>query len=199
MIFKKKLKKKIKSTLRGFTLIEMLVSISIFAIITGVVLTRNAQFSGNILIGNLAYDVALSIRQAQVFGLSVREFEVGGGRFDIGYGVNFDGSISDSYIFFADLDDDQKYDSPLEAIETLTLRNGYTIANVCGVLPGGTRKCTAFSEILFLDVVFKRPDPDANINTNLLEMYSRAEITVASPTGKERMITVWSTGQISVK
>lgn len=186
-------------TNRGFTMIEMLVSLAIFALITGIVLTRHSQFSGNILIGNLAYDVALSVRQAQVFGLSVREFEVGSGQFAIGYGVHFDSNTPSSYIFFADVNDNQIYDGPSEVVEILTLRNGYTIAEVCGELPTGTKKCTP-SDITFLDIVFERPNPEAIINTSVLsDVYSKAEITVMSPKGAERMVTVWSTGQISVE
>ncbi|MFC1733488.1 hypothetical protein ACFL6I_24580, partial [candidate division KSB1 bacterium] len=74
----------------GFSMIELVVSTGIMIMITMVVLVNHAAFGGNILVGSLAYDVGLSIRQAQVFGLSVREFGIGTGTFDVGYGVHFD-------------------------------------------------------------------------------------------------------------
>lgn len=52
----------------GFTLIEFVVIISIFAIMAGVALVNFAGFRSNVGLNNLAHDIALTIRQAQVFG-----------------------------------------------------------------------------------------------------------------------------------
>jgi len=182
----------------GFSLVELLVSVAIVTVITTVVLVKHSQFSGNILIENLAYDVALSIRQAQVFGLSVREFGVGSGTFDIGYGVHFDSGVNDSYILFADRNRNSVYDGSQEIVEVFTLRRGNTIAQLCGVLPNRTEKCSP-GGIAYLDIVFERPDPDAIIKSDVAaDTYTTARITVRSPRGVERNVVVIFTGQISV-
>ena len=87
---------------KGFTLIELLVSVAIFTFLTGLILVNHGRFTSAILLENLAYDVGLSIREAQIFGLSVKEFEPGSGQFQQGYGVHFDASTPAQYIIFAD-------------------------------------------------------------------------------------------------
>src|SRR3989344_3869307 len=78
-----------KRTPRGFTLIELLVVLSIMLVITGVFLVRNQQFNSAILLRSLSYQVALSIRQAQVFGVGVKEDGAGTGNFSARDGVQF--------------------------------------------------------------------------------------------------------------
>ena len=56
----------------GFTLIELLVSIAIFIIITSVAVWNNSQFNSTILLTDLGYEIALSVRQAQVYGITVK-------------------------------------------------------------------------------------------------------------------------------
>lgn len=53
---------------KGFTLIEFIVIISIFSIMASVALFNFNGFRSNIALGNLANDIGLTIRQAQVFG-----------------------------------------------------------------------------------------------------------------------------------
>ena len=61
--------KEIKSFVpKGFTLIEFVVIISIFAIMAGIALINFAGFRSNVGSSTLAHDIALTIRQAQVFG-----------------------------------------------------------------------------------------------------------------------------------
>jgi len=57
---------------KGFTLIEFVVIISIFAIMAGVALVNFAGFKSNVGLNNLAHDIALTVRQAQVFGWATR-------------------------------------------------------------------------------------------------------------------------------
>ncbi len=181
---------------RGFSLIELIVAVSIFAFISTVVLANNNKFNSSVLLGSLAYDIALSVREAQVFGLSVRQFS---DNFQVGYGVRF--LPNSTYLFFVDTNTNQTYDVGTDAvIDTFSLSRGHTIQSFCGVTVGGTERCSNSSTpISHLDVVFLRPNPDALISSNEPGIYSRGIITVASQGGETRTINIASTGQISVQ
>ncbi len=68
----------------GFTLVELLVTISIFVFMTALVLAKYDTFDKNTLLTNAAYDIALQLREAQVYGISVLG---AGGDFSPGYSV----------------------------------------------------------------------------------------------------------------
>lgn len=55
---------------KGFTLIEFIVILSIFAIMAAVALFNFSGFRANVGVNNLTHDITLTIRQAQVFGWS---------------------------------------------------------------------------------------------------------------------------------
>lgn len=188
---------------KGFTLVELMASVGIFLVITTLVIVRHSQFSSTLLIENLAYDIALSVRKAQVFGLSVREVVTGSGEFNVGYGVHFDSEISDSYIFFADRNRNKKYDDSSEIIETFGLKGGNSISKFCGMLTNGSEKCSSGAgsgSIKFIDIIFERPNPDAIIKSNVIgQAYTSAKITITSQQEKQWNINVVSTGQISVQ
>ncbi len=61
---------------KGFTLIEFVVIISIFAIMASIALINFAGFRSNVGLNNLAHDIALTLRQAQVFGWSTQTAEL---------------------------------------------------------------------------------------------------------------------------
>ncbi len=84
--------KKIRNKNRsGFSFIELIIVVAIMALISSVVLFKQAKFSSDILITNMAYQIALAIRQAEVFGLSSKEADTGSltTAFRAGYGVLF--------------------------------------------------------------------------------------------------------------
>lgn len=171
---------------RGFTLMEMVVTVGIFALISTVVIVRNAQFDNETLLQNLAFDIALSVRQAQQFGVNVRAAE---GVFSGSYGIHFDAQ-SPTYFMFTDINEDGRYQSD-ELLETFTLGRGATIGEICD--PTSKTGCDHEG----LDVVFRRPDPDAVINNG--EM-SQATVELVSARGDgSRIISIESTGQISIK
>ncbi len=186
----------------GFTLIEMLVVLSIFSFIAVSLFVKNSSFNSNVTLTNLAYEVALSIRQAQVYGLSVKNFDTGAGQsFAVGYGVNFDADNNVDYIFYADSNEDGYYDPPNELVETFSLRRGNILEKFCATESiSGVDRCSDTGEISKLDISFKRPNPDAIIRTDLLGYsYRRATIFLVSPEGKSRMIVVRDSGQISIE
>ncbi|MBX4209331.1 prepilin-type N-terminal cleavage/methylation domain-containing protein [Candidatus Parcubacteria bacterium] len=174
---------------RGFTLVELLVSIAIFTFITTVAIFNNAQFNGSVLLTNLAYEIGLSIRQAQFYGISVRQNAALS--FNSGYGIDFNTASPSSYVLFEDKTGGTAHvkDAGDVDIQTFTIGKGNRISKIClnGVTP-----CSA----AIVDVTFLRPNPDAYIRSAGTS-YGKAEICLQSPQGLKRKVTVESTGQIS--
>ena len=87
----------------GFALIELLVAVTLFGLITVFVLLAYNRVGSQLFLSALAYEIALSFREAQSSGVSVHEFRVGaGGTFDVGYGLHFDDGSKNTFAMFAD-------------------------------------------------------------------------------------------------
>ncbi len=188
----------VRSDQRGFTLVELLVVMAIFVLISAIVLADNNRFGGQVLVENLAYDVALSVREAQVYGISTRGIN---GNFTSGYGVHFDSSSPSSYVLFADLDGTGVYNAAIsgETIKTYTFSPGYTIVKLC--VTANVEDCG----ITQLDIMFQHPQPDAYISKNgqsgvttPARLQTSARIELQSPRGDRVDVTIGLTGQISV-
>lgn len=85
-------------------MIEMIVVLGIFGLLSAVTIFNYGDFDRNITVTNLAYELALTIREAQSYSLSVRSE---GGEFKINYGVSFylnggGANANRSFVFFAD-------------------------------------------------------------------------------------------------
>ena len=206
----------LKATQKGFTLIELLVVTAIIVIVTSLVLINNNRFGGTVLLQNLAYDMALSVREAQVYGISVLSF---GGEFDFGYGMHFD-TNSQTYILFADaLVQNGLYDCPnpglqgsCERVESTDMQRSYRVVKLCVPAASSMNACLSNPDLWVskLDILFKRPEPDACISANdsikidsdgacTLNPEESARIVVESPRGDQRSFIVDATGQISVE
>ena len=180
----------------GFTLAEMIVVTGIIALISGIVLANNNRFGGKILLQNLSYDIALSIRQAQISGISVQRFKTS---FGAAYGMHFvptTGLNTDSFQLFADLNESGTYDSATELVQSTTIAGGYRILRLCAKPPGQADICN----LATLDIAFKRPESDARIlSPAYAGLNESASIRVSSPRDDYQDITVDANGQISVK
>src|SRR3989338_5478037 len=90
---------------RGFTLIELIVVSAIIILITTFILFQQSKFNSSTLLRSLTYSMALSVRQAQVYGTSVRGFTPAAGgsaTFGSGYGIHFPaGATPYQYYLFA--------------------------------------------------------------------------------------------------
>ncbi len=193
---------------RGFTLIELIVISGIIVVVTGIVLSSNTRFGGIVLLENLAYDVALSVRQAQVFGISVARY--GADTFSAGYGASFQ-SGTNTYAIFADVlpTENGTYECPVpgsgncELVAVNTLATGYTVSKLCSPAGVDTLTCTTVSKI---DVRFKRPEPDAWISADGASCVisnanckASARIVLQSPRGDTMSVIVEANGQIFVR
>ena len=205
----------------GFTLIELLVVCAIIIVITSLVLVNNSKFGGDVTLENFAYDVALSVRQTQIYGIAVSRFGTGctgiGGSnpncFSAGYGMHFSLSSPTTYLLFADEDGTGIYNpniAPSEIVDSNQIQQGFSISSLCAIPASNSATCTPASEI---DILFVRPEPNAYISVghggsapvSCIKQplsgacYYEAQITLISPKGDTRTVVVDATGQISVQ
>lgn len=200
------------SSPKGFTLVELLVVVSIVIVITAFVLVRHSRFDSTTLLRSLSYSIALSMRQAQVYGTSVRGFlQSGTYQYAPGYGVYFSDSLGCSgvpntcYALFADVDGDQSW-SESETVSTPIFGRSFTIKSFCAVTAGATVSCytnddnSANDDISSMVIYFRRPNPEATIYTSPSgPAYSYAYIEVQSSADSgARSVKVTSVGQITV-
>ncbi|HEY4512481.1 MAG TPA: type II secretion system protein [Candidatus Paceibacterota bacterium] len=177
-----KLQAKSYKLVAAFSLIELIVAVSIMILITSVVLFRQAKFSSDILISNMAYAVALSIREAEVLGISSRGSSAGSPTpFKVGYGVHFNPFLANdnpnSFLSFVAQpvsgtdgpgEDTEFYftytKSSLEAPSSIYLNQGQKIRDYCvHSSTSGEWKCWSDQSDLAMNIVFIKPNPDAHI------------------------------------
>lgn len=199
----------------GFTLVELLVSIGIMIFITATILFNYRKFDSDVTLADIAFDVALSVRNAQSYGIGVSG--VGSG-FNFPYGVHFE-SVSNTYLLYYDTSSESgntkwvyNSDAGDSVVETYTLNRKYQIEEVCvgnGIITdadGVVRIDPAQSPVCGpADIAFQRPNPDALIVASDAAQseptkYNYAVIivkSVPSPSSK-KSIVISATGQISV-
>lgn len=184
-----------KAPQKGFTLVELLVSVGIFTIITSVAAYNHSLFNGSVILTNLAYEIALSIRQAQFYGITVRQSADDSTRFDSGYGIHFDTvSAPASYILFEDKPAQDHVYNVGESLNTFSIQRGNTISKIVVSNGSGTTSKS------LVDISFIRPNPDTYITADGIAgvYYNNAELCVSSPQANKRKIIIEATGQISV-
>ncbi len=226
-------------TLSGFTLPELMVTVSIMIILTSILMFNYKRFNDVTIINTLAYDMSLTIRQAQVYGISVREKPLAGltggsgnpdpENFKYAYGVHFkidpaDSTTRQNFNLFVDTNANGTFDGATESLQQFTIRNSNQIQKICVfeyITAGIDEKCSnngtdnTNAGLTDIDVIFKRPDPDAKITAidatlstsltgsytnNYAGSYKGARIYVANSDGSiVKVIVIEATGQISVQ
>ena len=184
----------------GFSLVELITVTGVIVILSSIVLANNNKFGGAIQLRNLAYDLALTIREAQTYGISVRKFGSGVGQFGGGYGMYFDIASPYEYTMYADVvlplnglyDPGELVDSPFG------IGGGYKIYDLCVTPPnaGAAEECSQPK----LHTFFIRPEPDAYVRVEgATPVYQRGRVILESPRGDRIAVLVEATGQISVQ
>ena len=183
---------------RAFTLIELTVVLAIFALISATVLANYRGFGRKTLLKNLAYQVALSLREAQVSGITGRNVDLSGGSYYSSYGVYFSAIDKNQYIFFKDRETigaPHKYDGSIELVKSYSISPKFHISNLC-TRNSAASSCLPANE---LHISFKRPEPDAYIYTESGGPYAEGIIELQSQDGDKIYIDIYSTGQIAVR
>lgn len=183
----------------GFTLLEMIVVIGIMVLVATLILVNPSRINENLAIQRAAEEIASSGRQAQAYGLGVKEFRTGSGIFP-GYGLYFDKSVPNSYIFFADRYNNLQYDSSPavpsdEKVSEVFIQGNAYIVDLCAnqkQMPAGP--CGLNN----LNVVYLRPQPQVSLKTND-SFYNDFEVKIKGPRGTVKTIIFWQSGQISIE
>jgi type II secretory pathway pseudopilin PulG len=184
----------------GFTIFEMIVVIGIMVFIASLVLANYSGYNINLGVERAANDIASSVRQAQAYGLGVKESQPGSGVFP-GYGINFylfdpnTGLPATSYVLFADLNNDLRYNAG-ETINMLTIQGNAFVSDICGdqkqAIPGpcGIRN---------IYIVYLRPMPTVSLIQGNGSSRKDVEIKIQGPRGITKTIVIRSSGEINVE
>lgn len=205
----------------GFTLIEIVVVLTILVTISSIVFASQSSFNKTLILANTAYDVALALRGAAMYGLGGYATSM----VPTGYGMHFERSTPGSFTLFADtypapsalsachaasdpsaLDAQPgncSYESGQDTtVTTYALGNNITVSDFCAYA-SGVWSC-AYAQgggLTALDIVFARPDSDPFMSVN--RSYSAVSpitntcLVISSPLGGGRFVSVSSTGRIT--
>lgn len=193
-----------KKFIKGFSLIELMVVIGIMGVIATISIFNYSKFNNDLSVTNLAYEIALTIREAQVFGGSVKVTNAGS--FDKAYGiyVSKDTSKNKEIISFVDTNSNDLYDPGGtgclgECVAIYKLERGNIVSDICRVSDSsGFINCSPNNPDTH--ITFLRPNLDAKIKLpNPNPSFVGVRITLEAPDGTERYIRVLNTGQISVE
>lgn len=217
----------LKKSIRGFTLVELMVALFIMSVSTALLLANYPDSTVRIELLNNVHKFALLIREAQIRGSAVDSANESIG----GYGVFIDSATSSQAVLFADGVGDKSlknssgftigngiYDqNATDTLKsTLKLKEGFTFKKLCVASSTATgpvstkgylcREITNgdnSSKIKTLTISFIRPSQTAHIyvNGSTLEDFSEACIQIYSlktPTaGHVRSIQVYHAGVIT--
>ncbi len=202
---------------------ELLVVVGVMGLITSVVVYNQSTFNDTISVDTVIADIDLELRQAQVYGVSVREFAPETGEFNLAYGVSFDLSNDLAFVSFADRGVlNRRYDgthayttvegvavaqcstSPTsECTKVNIVPRGNRITRICVIQDVGSNSCTP--NVDRVDITFRRPDPKADVfifDGGGGEQFPDSEgvrVEVTSPGGQTKGISIYRTGQISLQ
>lgn len=214
---------------KGFTLVEFTVIISIFAIMASVALFNFKGFKSSVSLNNLSHDIALTIRQSQVFGGETLTAGTGGSivldSLDVNpvraaHGVFFGKTGNDfdkSFILYKKSDPTalQSYENTVDATtDTITVQGPNRIDGIFSspskldlVIDPVTRRPVGGTPIGSLSIAFSRPrqeplmfDGIQPISDNYVAIYLAADADCQNGTCKDSHVIIISrSGQIEVQ
>lgn len=192
-------------TTAAFGLIELLVSISIVMIVMSIVLARQDTFNSAVLLRNQAFDIALSLREAQLSAVSVQV--IGGSDRQV-IGVYFDTDTTDEanqrFIVFQDAAPQDGFYSASDDATVGQPRQLDPRFEIAEIRADGT--AIGSGE---LSILFERPNFDARFfdaaTSELSESVIEIDVKrvgvpiVAGDPGTVRTIEITETGQIALQ
>jgi prepilin-type N-terminal cleavage/methylation domain-containing protein len=197
----------VKEGRRGFTLVEVLVTLFIIVLISGIIFANYRQGGQQFALQRSASKLAQDIRRAQQMAMSAEKTNLGGqvpsGQEFVpvgGYGIYFDEGSPGSYIIYADCNENHQYttgnvcvsDSYPEHVETIELEKEVKINDIQKEGGGSPDK---------IYITFIPPDPTTYIVPPSGVGAAWCEITLALKTdlSKTKIIKINKAGLIEIE
>ena len=184
---------------RGYSMLEMVVVLGIVTLVSTVVLANYPAFNERLGVRRAAEDIASSIRQAQSFGLGVKEFGPGSGIFP-GYGISFEryastGVPATFYTLYADSNNNLAYDTG-ETISYRTIQGKAVVDDICADQKQATPGPCGIN---YFFVEYSRPRPSVSLQSDAGFFYNDVEIKIKGSRGTTKTIVIWYSGQVSIE
>ncbi len=193
---------------KGFTLIELVVVASIMGVIMLLVTFNSRRFNDDLALQTAASEVSLAMRQAQTFGVSIRQSATGSTDFSKPYGIAFDLQNATNFFIYSDTDNDRVYDGGTtcsgadECREKSLLRNGVSLRRVCAEYMNSTLTCFS-GAARYMTLTYVRPNPEPVIKvfnssgTEIVGPWKTAYVELVSSNGTRiYVLTDYLSGQI---
>ena len=165
--------------MKSFTLIEMLISFIVLAILTGIIIINPNKGANIYRLKNASFELISQIDKARTFSLSNIKFN--NLTFSEGWGINFNVN-NNFYIIFADINKNKYFDAN-EKSETIYLVDGLEISELkINSLPVNT-----------LDIIFEPPFIDIYINGI---QGNKASVTIKNIDNDIETVTINAVGGI---
>lgn len=181
----------------GFTVVELMVTLGIVVLVTGIIMIRYSSFNSSVLLSSQAYLTAFDIREAQSLAVSVRGNQ---SEFREEYGLYFNMVNPREYLLFQDDDsngdqDPVRYHADEELGAAYRIDSRFEILDICAS-NGGSQTCSLSN----IAISFKRPDFDASFYSSDMGGIDSIELVIGSEDSSiTRSVVVYASGQISVE
>ena len=181
----------------GMTYVELIVVLSIFSIMSSIVMFNYDKFQQAVNIKVLASDIALKIVEAQKSSMGGKWNALAGPDWKPSYGLYFNTASNQNFIYFADLDNNGLFEN-LGCTGECQSQIGITKGNYISSINLFGTGCP--SAVDNLDIVYKRPEPTAIISSSPVVSCNLvyAEILVSSPNLITAKIDVYPSGRIQI-
>ncbi|MCF7834096.1 MAG: type II secretion system GspH family protein [Candidatus Pacebacteria bacterium] len=194
----------------GMTYVELIVVMSIFATMSGVILFNYNEFQEKINIKVLGGEIAMKIVEAQKKAVGGERIGLTQSSWRPSYGVLFNDlgaqsrDVGESFIFWIDLDNDKFFNDVSctpgvdECLDKVLIPKGIKISKLKFVEQEEGRESTVDE----MSIVYTRPNASptfADSEGLLPYMPIYAEIEIKSPNDITGSIRVYSSGRIEIK
>jgi len=195
----------------GFTYVELIVVLSIFAVMTSIVIFNYGAFEAKVDINNYANDIALQIVQAQKTAMSGEwpSSLTPVSPWKPAYGIYFpaasSGSPLQNFIYYADLNNSilsglNGYSGTNENLTPVTMNKGIYVSDIESEFTDGTKNSLLSNG---LDITFTRPSStpviySGGMNITQQTNFSYVQITITSPQGISANIELYSSGRVQI-